>query len=299
MINAITGVLAASDLQHGSPDVLAAAATIARMTDARLHVAHVFTPAAVPRKERARDPEVEEDVLEEARRGLRLQAETVSGSKDDLASAVAVRRRSIHEGIVEVARAAAVDLIVLGSHARSSTSYRLGSTADRVVRTTPVPCLIVRGELRFPIHSAAVLTDFSPGARTGLSVALSWLPTLGLADPEGRLDVIHVGWPETPADEGGAPSWMVRKVQKEIVLASAGVSRSPRDVRPRVLFSAYPADAMVELARSEGYQLLVVATHGRGAVARALIGSVTLGLLHAAPCPVLVVPRPRRGSPPR
>ncbi|HEY5059244.1 MAG TPA: universal stress protein [Gaiellaceae bacterium] len=35
--------------------------------------------------------------------------------------------------------------------------------------------------------------------------------------------------------------------------------------------------------------LIVVSTHGRGAAATAMLGSVAKGLLHIAPCPVLVV----------
>jgi nucleotide-binding universal stress UspA family protein len=38
-------------------------------------------------------------------------------------------------------------------------------------------------------------------------------------------------------------------------------------------------------------ELLVVGSHGWGAMKRALFGSVSAGVLHRAPCPVLVVPR--------
>lgn len=38
-------------------------------------------------------------------------------------------------------------------------------------------------------------------------------------------------------------------------------------------------------------QFLVVGSHGWGVVKRALFGSVSTGVLHRAPCPVLVVPR--------
>jgi nucleotide-binding universal stress UspA family protein len=42
-------------------------------------------------------------------------------------------------------------------------------------------------------------------------------------------------------------------------------------------------------ADEAGANLIVVGTHGRGAVAGALLGSVAKGLLHIAKCPVLVV----------
>jgi nucleotide-binding universal stress UspA family protein len=44
------------------------------------------------------------------------------------------------------------------------------------------------------------------------------------------------------------------------------------------------------IAAETGAQLIVVGTRGYGRFAGALLGSVAQGLLHSAPCPVLVVP---------
>ncbi len=45
-----------------------------------------------------------------------------------------------------------------------------------------------------------------------------------------------------------------------------------------------------------GADLIVVGTHGHGAIAAAVLGSVTTGLLHKTRCPVLAIP-PQRGTP--
>ena len=133
-------------------------------------------------------------------------------------------------------------------------------------------------------------------------------PMTVVPDP-ATVETPKLDFAETPEDAGGPPDWMVAKVRADIAAAASAAGATAHEVRPRVLFSAYPADAAAEDARAQGHQLLVVATHGKGTVARALIGSVALGLLHAAPCPVLVVPHARRrgtrgrpsarGAPPR
>ena len=50
-----------------------------------------------------------------------------------------------------------------------------------------------------------------------------------------------------------------------------------------------PAKKIVELADAIGADLIVVGSHGHGAISSALIGSVSRGILHRARRPVLVV----------
>lgn len=49
------------------------------------------------------------------------------------------------------------------------------------------------------------------------------------------------------------------------------------------------ADEIVALAREEQADLIVMATHGRGVVAHALLGSTAEKVVRHAPCPVLTV----------
>jgi len=49
------------------------------------------------------------------------------------------------------------------------------------------------------------------------------------------------------------------------------------------------AEALADVAREQDADLIVIGSRGLGRI-RAAIGSAALGLLHDAPCPVLVVP---------
>lgn len=56
--------------------------------------------------------------------------------------------------------------------------------------------------------------------------------------------------------------------------------------------------AIADFADIVDADVIVVGTRGRSPLAAALLGSVTQGLLHVAPCPVLAVP-PTAAAPPR
>jgi nucleotide-binding universal stress UspA family protein len=56
-----------------------------------------------------------------------------------------------------------------------------------------------------------------------------------------------------------------------------------------VVLNGGAAEQMLQVARSEGVDLIVAGSRGRGAVARVLLGSVSDRLVRQSHCPVLVV----------
>lgn len=66
----------------------------------------------------------------------------------------------------------------------------------------------------------------------------------------------------------------------------------PVPVAERVVTGHGAADTLVDVAR--GATLLVVGAHGGGNLAGRLLGSVATACAEQAPCPVVVVPAPRR-----
>ncbi|MEI6137516.1 MAG: universal stress protein, partial [Chloroflexota bacterium] len=53
--------------------------------------------------------------------------------------------------------------------------------------------------------------------------------------------------------------------------------------------SSAPALSIVEYARAREIDLIVMGTHGRGALAHVMVGSVADRVVRLAPCPVLTV----------
>ncbi len=73
-------------------------------------------------------------------------------------------------------------------------------------------------------------------------------------------------------------------------LETAAAAARAAGVEPETkLVEGAPADQICELAETLGATMIVIGSHGWGAVRRLLFGSVSWAVLHHAPCPVLVV----------
>ena len=71
-----------------------------------------------------------------------------------------------------------------------------------------------------------------------------------------------------------------------------------RDLKPQVVVEmGEPAEAIVNYARVNPIDLIVMSTHGRSGLARLVYGSVAEKVVHAARCPVVVLHNDEAGRP--
>ena len=74
-------------------------------------------------------------------------------------------------------------------------------------------------------------------------------------------------------------------------LADLGEKHFPgMQVTSTVLQDSSPAQAIADLAEEEKFEMVVVGSHGRTGVSRALLGSVAEKVVRLTRCPTLVVP---------
>jgi nucleotide-binding universal stress UspA family protein len=76
--------------------------------------------------------------------------------------------------------------------------------------------------------------------------------------------------------------------EKLVAEAAAKLGEPGLDLETRVL-SGSPPECLAEVAEAPDVDLVVIGSRGRGAVARALLGSVSGRLVHICPKPVHVV----------
>jgi nucleotide-binding universal stress UspA family protein len=143
-----------------------------------------------------------------------------------------------------------------------------------------------------------VATDFSPSATEVLRVAAELAQGLSadthilhVALPESRL--IGGDAKELPDDHGGfEPSSKEKRLVQEAAeaMTAKGLTASGEVV-------AGPcADVILQQAEDINADMIIVGSHGFGAVLRVLLGSVSATILKKARCPVVVVP-PARTKP--
>jgi nucleotide-binding universal stress UspA family protein len=132
-----------------------------------------------------------------------------------------------------------------------------------------------------------VATDFSPASDAALTYAR------GLATRFGAtLCVLHVAenhfMRPTMTDPRDLLMSAVRRAE-DLLTADDRESLGAQAV---VKTSDHPADAIVGYAKSAGVDLIVMGTHGRGALAQVLVGSVAERVVRTAPCPVFTIKHP-------
>ncbi|MGV9306641.1 universal stress protein [Nonomuraea sp. NPDC003727] len=187
--------------------------------------------------------------------------------------------------LVEAAGEAAE--VVVGSRGLGGfTGMLLGSVSMHVAGHSPCPVVVVRDAPEPARGEIVVGVDDAPGGEPALAYAFEQAKLRG-----SRLRALHA-W-ELPVHVY-SPGLVydldeIRERQLKVVAETIAACRANHpevevveDVR-----QAHPVQALTEASAQA--DLVVVGSHGRNPVERALLGSVSRGVLHHATCPVAVV----------
>jgi nucleotide-binding universal stress UspA family protein len=280
-----------SELAEGA---IAYARSIARATDAELVFFTAFRQVEIAASEQRRLFE------EDGRARFTSYLEDVRQHEAHPSSQIAVAFGRPADEIVQTSQKMNVAMVVMASHGRSGVGrWAYGSTTWSVVHQTEIPVMIVNHAALLPIDAEVtfkhvlVPLDGSPMAEAALPLASELAHAFG-----ARASVAQVVHPSVEAYPSTMPP--VRYVddldekytlKARDYLESRGHSFAPRtDVAQHVLYGS-TADELMKLVESAGVDLVIMTTHARSSLARAMIGSVAERMLHA-PVPVVLVPPP-------
>jgi nucleotide-binding universal stress UspA family protein len=291
----IRSILVATDLQPSSDVALSGAAALAGALGAELHLLHSIELPTLgyPVRDTAVDLHLP---VQDAQRLLEEQIARAVPPEQTVESRC-VRIEKASRAINERAREVHADIVVLGPHRpRPFRGTILGNTADRVLRSAEVPILILTGPLKLPLRDITIPMDLSDPARGALDQGLVWAYGLGRHDDTGRsqanVRVLHV-IPKAfeaydfPFDRAVIVPQLNQEIEEAMVRVGGTGSL---EVREEVVWGNAPAEEIVRHAQNVATDILVMGTHGYGALGRALIGSIASMVVRTAPCAVLLVP---------
>ncbi|HEX6292015.1 MAG TPA: universal stress protein [Herpetosiphonaceae bacterium] len=192
-------------------------------------------------------------------------------------------------------------LIAMATHGHTGLRHLImGSVAEHVLHTTPVPLLLVRSDeqevLPYSVptyHSIIVPLDGSAFAEQALpqarSIAIAMDTDLILVGVGPTIDDVAL------ADGGIEPAWMLTECQAEddrvaAYLNDRAAQIRREGVRVRATFvRGEPADQILRVSDDERAGLIVMTTHGRSGLSRLWLGSVARSVVQDAMVPVLLV----------
>jgi nucleotide-binding universal stress UspA family protein len=291
-MSTIKSILAASDFSASATAAAHRAALLACELAAGLQLLHVV-PADAPSEFRVifrNSVYKEQQLLENAKRRLEVLGRDLRpvANRDP---ACFTRAGDVLEEIL--AAADHVDLLVLGSHgSRAIRDLLIGTTAERLLRNSRRPMLVVKQEAITPYRCVMVPVDFSMQTITALKFAQQIAPAADTlifhayeCPYESELRRANV--PEDTikqfrADRRGQSLSNMEIIRDRVAMPEARTAFSVEAGNAKILIAAKAAEL--------GVDLIVIGKHGRSFMAETFLGGVARHTVARACCDVAVVP---------
>jgi len=267
--------------------------------EAELILVHAVDVAEPPRFLRGKGPDpdaLRTAIRDFADRRLREVATYVSSRPVRLE----IRDGRAVDVLARVAEDVGADLVSVGPHGdRPGLWSRLGSTAERLVRVSPIHVLVTSGAPHGkPVRLLAAVDE------SDMTAAVIELARRLATELEAFVDVLHVLNPPAPvatmaAATLGLPEPMPWTADEHVRAAARewleAVTREALSGVRAAWHVAYgiPAYEILSAAPRLDSDLIIIGRRGRGRVAPALLGSTVSSVLRGAECPVMVVVDPR------
>lgn len=145
------------------------------------------------------------------------------------------------------------------------------------------------------IKNILIPIDYSERSGATMSYAVSLAK-----EYDAKLHLVHVYEPPIAYTDGGfaatvLPPADVIDVEAERDRLTAAIPSGDLAVQTQFVIGN-PSEELVDYAKAQNVDLIVMGTHGRTGLTRLLMGSVAEGVLRHASCPVLTVKQPTESS---
>ncbi|MFN3960774.1 MAG: universal stress protein [Parvularculaceae bacterium] len=273
------------DFSERSARAEAQALALAAAAGADLKAVHVIDAEAPARLASAARDEA----------AARAAAWRARGAEAGVSCSLITAQGEAHVELPRFAREVGADCVILGAHRRSpERNAFIGTTADRILRASGMPVLVVRRNEAAAYRSALVAIDFDAPDFSPLRAALD----LGIVTADRATAAFGVETERMRRMKREAASFEAieqafaaeeppLRAQAEGMLRAAGFSSVAIMMRPVLLNAADLVFSMASAARAD---LLALGSRRKGAEHRQPLGSVSETVLRRAEIDVLVVP---------
>lgn len=287
-------VLAAVDFTDEDwQETVAHAAHHARSRGVGVHLVHVLPKTGwLLRKVMDEDSieahEAEQLAAAERRLGeasASLQAQGIPASRE-------VRRGKPAPQILQSIGATGAGLLVIGVGQPSTTAMLIGGTADRLLRTSPVPVLIRGPKPPSTLRHILVPTGMGPSGQAAVERAAH----LVKEKADGKVTALHmVALPGVMRAYSGdvlkLRADLEAHARKELEAHVAKVGSDQVEAVLQSNLETVSADqTILAEARARKVDLICLALGGRGLTSGPVIGRVSHRVIRALPCPLLALP---------
>jgi len=297
----LRSILAATDLSAPARHAVARAFRIAADSGAKLDLMHVINQGALDALRQLlglQAAEVATRLLDAARETLSSLAAELGQAHGVSAGTHLVFGRVLN-AILDQADARDVDLLVIGARGEDYLArLLLGATAERLLRRTLRPLLVVKQRAHEGYRRVLLPLDFSPWSHTALKLARAVAPAAELvlmhafeAPFEAKLEFAGV-------EESTLTLYRIaarREALEQLQLFAAAAGLGEANVRYRVQHGDASL-SILTLEQELDCDLIVMGKHGQGVLEELLLGSVTKHILAESSCDVLVASHPPASS---
>jgi len=241
--------------------------------EAEIILAHIIEPPPATRASVMRYPSME-TIVGKVHVEVEIRLQRLCESIAPGRARPEIRVGTPHDELVTLTSIVGADLMVVGRQDLTSSGWaRIGATAQRVLRKSNVPILLVAGANENPPSRILIAIDESDTTDDVLGWG-AFLSSRFSADST----VMHAAGVDSEDD---GDSWIDEQLQK-VAGASTMAQRVTRT-------SIRPAESVIAEARDLESELVVIGSRGAGSADQLLFGSVAESVLLSSPCPVLVV----------
>jgi nucleotide-binding universal stress UspA family protein len=291
-------LLAATDFSTPARHALERAAQLAAAhPGSHLTLAHAISRSALDHLRhlfRQDADALETKLLEQAQCSLSDLAQHVAASHGCTIETV-LRQGSALATLVGLAEERQADLLVMGARGEHFMRERLlGSTTERVLRTSRHPLLAVKQRPHAPYQRILAPVDFSDHAAAAINAAHAWLPEADIV----LLHAFEVELESTLQLAGASDSQIhqfraqARDAAHQAMDAFIGQLQVPASRLSRTFVHGAPTLHILEHEQMMDADLIVMGKHGQSALEEWLLGSVTQHVLAYSGCDVFIAGRP-------